>query len=242
MPSQVTGVASDDALTTIYRLGHDEGAQVIAARVAERLGISAPSMAAMLRRLSRDGLVTVDGSRRITLTPSGMERAEMMIRRHRLAECFLVQVLGLEWWHAYDEAHLMEHAISSVTEPPFEQLLGRPQVSPFGYPLPGLTTEGTLPGRTVAEMGIGEAAVVHRLFEEDAELLRYFWSSGLRPGAPVQKISSSSSLGMATLLVEGREVMVVLGVASRIWVSDPVDAESPVLPGSRPGAPRKPRR
>lgn len=224
MPSQVTGVASDDALTTIYRLAHDEGAQVIAARVAERLEVSAPSMAAMLQRLSRDGLVKVDGARQVTLTPSGLERAETMIRRHRLAECFLIQVLGLEWWRAYDEAHLMEHAITSITEPLFQDLLGHPHESPFGYPLPGLTPKCQISRRTVIEMATGETATVQRVFEEDAELLRYFWSTGIRPGVEVRKASSSNALGTATLVVGGSEVVVALPVAARIWVADPAAA------------------
>lgn len=226
MPSQVTGVASDDALTAIYRLAHDEGIQVIAARVAERLDVSAPSMAAMLQRLSRDGLVKVDGSRRVTLTPSGIERAETMIRRHRLAECFLIQVLGLEWWRAYEEAHLMEHAISSVTEPLLQELLGHPHTSPFGYPIPGLTHAYTVSARTAADMGIDETATVQRVFEEDGELLLYFWSKGIRPGASIRKMSSSSSLGMATLTVEGHEVVVALPVAAKIWIDSEVSDDA----------------
>ena len=96
MPKQVTNVAADDALTTIYRISHDEGDEVIAARIAERLDIKPASVAGMLLRLTRDRLVRVDQKKRISLTPAGYERAESMVRRHRLAECLLVETLGLE--------------------------------------------------------------------------------------------------------------------------------------------------
>ena len=114
MPKQVTNVAADDALTTIYRLSNDEGEEVIAARVAERLDIRPASVAGMLSRLSRDHLVDIDKKKRVTLTKKGFERAKLVVRRHRLAECMLVDVMGLDWVDAYQEAHLMEHAISDV--------------------------------------------------------------------------------------------------------------------------------
>ena len=86
MPKQVSNVASDDYLTAIYRLHHDEGQDVIAVRLADRLEITPPSVAGMLKRLQRDNLVTVDARKVIRLTPEGLRRAEQMVRRHRLAE------------------------------------------------------------------------------------------------------------------------------------------------------------
>ncbi|MBK6320004.1 MAG: metal-dependent transcriptional regulator [Dehalococcoidia bacterium] len=85
MPKQVSNVASDDYLTAIYRLDHDEGQDVIAVRLADRLEITPPSVAGMLKRLLRDHLVTLDGKKIIRLTPEGLRRAEQMVRRHRLA-------------------------------------------------------------------------------------------------------------------------------------------------------------
>ena len=107
MPKQVTNVAIDDALTSIYRMSHDEGEVVIAARVAERLGLKAASVASMIGRLRRDGLVRVDGRKRISLTDSGLIRAQQMVRRHRLAECLLVDVIGLAWWRARSHSPTM---------------------------------------------------------------------------------------------------------------------------------------
>src|SRR5690606_4098611 len=89
MPKQVSNVASDDHLSAIYRLSHDAGREVIAVGVADRLGITPPSVAGMLKRLIRDGLVAQDSRKAIQLTPAGLRRAKQMVRRHRLAECLL---------------------------------------------------------------------------------------------------------------------------------------------------------
>ena len=95
MPKQVTNVAADDALTTIYRLSNDEGEEVKASTMAERLGNRPASVAGMLSRLSRDNLVKIDNKKRITLTEEGFERAQLVVRRNRLAECMLVEIMGL---------------------------------------------------------------------------------------------------------------------------------------------------
>src|SRR5215213_9296838 len=116
MPKQVSNVATDDYLTAIYRLQHDEGQDVIAVRLADRLDVTPPSVAGMLKRLQRDGLVDVDSRKFISLTPEGLVRAEQMVRRHRLAECLITNVLHVSWWCAYEEAHLLEHGISDITE------------------------------------------------------------------------------------------------------------------------------
>ena len=136
MPKQVTNVAADDALTTIYRLSNDEGEEVKASTMAERLGNRPASVAGMLSRLSRDNLVKIDNKKRITLTEEGFERAQLVVRRHRLAECMLVEIMGLDWVDAYQEAHLMEHAISDVTEPLIVKLLNDPICLLYTSPSP----------------------------------------------------------------------------------------------------------
>ncbi len=220
MPKQVTNVASDDALTTIYRLSHDEGEEVIAVRVAERLGIKPASVAGMLARLKRDRLVRVDGKKHIALTPAGFERAEQMVRRHRLAECLLVDVLHLDWWRAYEEAHLMEHSISEVTEPLIVRLIGNPRVSPFGYPIPDGGRARPLSRRRLSDLASGTRVRVERVYEEDEQLLQFFDEEGIRPGAEVEVVEMAPYRGTATLRIEGREVVLGLEAARRIWVPD----------------------
>ena len=219
-PHQMNRVASDDALTAIYRMANDEQTRVIAARLGERLGVSAPTVGAMLQRLVRDGFVRIDRHRTVTLTDAGLERAESMIRRHRLAECLLVDLLGLDWWRAYDEAHLIEHAISNETERLILARLGCPARSPFGYPIPGVSAESLLSRRTLKDVDVGEPAVVERVFEEDADLLAYFDGATIRPGATVRIVERSRTLRMYTVQVDDETTSFAAAVAARIWVNE----------------------
>ncbi len=218
MPQQVTRVASDDALTAIYRIAHDEQEDVIAVRLAERLGVTPASVAAMLARLSRGDLVRVDNRKRVSLTPAGVIRARQMIRRHRLAECLLVNVLGLDWWRAYEEAHLLEHAVSDVTEPLIARLVGVPTVSPFGFPIPTDDDDPELPSLRLSDLSEGESATVQRVYEEDEELLRFFDRHGLRPGAPFEVLKVTLPLGITALRLGEREVVLGSAAAHRVWV------------------------
>ena len=218
MPKQVKNVASDDALTTIYRLAHDEQEEVIAARIAERLDIKPASVAGMLSRLGRDRLVLVDARKRISLSSAGLARAEQMVRRHRLAECLLVDMLGLEWWRAYEEAHLMEHSISDVTEPLIVQRLGDPAVSPFGYPIPGANGARALSHHRLSDLAAGAGALVERVYEEDEELLRFFDQQGIRPGVRVGVADIAPHLDTVTVGLGERTLVLGLKAARRIWV------------------------
>jgi len=225
MPAQVTNVASDDALTAIYRIHHDEQSEVIAARLAERLEVTQPSISGMLRRLQRDQLIEIDSQKRITLTGQGFTRAEEMIRRHRLAECLLVDTLGLEWWRAYEEAHLLEHALSEITEPLVRAHLGDPQLSPFGYPIPGVSTTTTMSRQTLADLDAGEPATVERVFEEDEDLLRFFDDVGMRPGAIVQVERHQRPLGVVEVALAESVVTMGYPAARRVWIQPAPRAE-----------------
>jgi DtxR family Mn-dependent transcriptional regulator len=218
MPKQVANVVVDDYLTSIYRLSHDEGEEVIAVRLADRLGITPPSVAGMLKRLLRDKLVVQDKRKAIQLTPDGLRRAEEMVRRHRLAECLLTDVLKIEWWRAYEEAHLLEHGISAVTEPHLFETLGRPAKSPFGYPIPGSGAPARLSMKTIADAVEGSTQVVDRVFEEDEQLLKFFQEEGIRPGAEIMIQSIEPYRGTVTVSIEGRSVVVGTGVAKKVWI------------------------
>lgn len=218
MPKQVANVATDDYLTTIYRLDHDEGQDVIAVRLADRLGITPPSVAGMLKRLQRDGLVQVDSRKFIRLTAEGARRAEQMVRRHRLAECLLTDVLHIEWWRAYEEAHLLEHGISDITEARLYEALGRPAHSPFGYPIPGTGATPRLSMTTLADVNEGETVVIDRVFEEDEQLLQFFDEEGIRPGETVRLEALAPYRGTVTARLGDRLIVLGTQVARRIWV------------------------
>jgi len=219
MPKQVSNVASDDYLTAIYRLNHDEGQDVIAVRLADRLEITPPSVAGMLKRLLRDHLVEVDARKVIRLTPEGLRRAEQMVRRHRLAECLITDVLKVPWWRAYEEAHLLEHGISDITEPHLYETLGRPLRSPFGYPIPGHGPVHKLPMTTLADIKEGQRVQIDRVFEEDEQLLQFFDEEGIRPGEPVVLESVAPYRGTVTARIGERSVVMGTQVAGRIWVT-----------------------
>lgn len=222
MPKQVSNVASDDYLTTIYRLNHDEGQDVIAVRLADRLGITPPSVAGMLKRLRRDGLVAVDARKVIRLTPEGLGRAEQMVRRHRLAECLITEILRVPWWRAYEEAHLLEHGISDITEPHLFDTLGQPTRSPFGYPIPGPYEAERLSMTTLADVPEGDEVVIDRVFEEDEQLLQFFDEEGIRPGVLVKLEAVAPYRGTVTARLNGRSIVMGTQVARRIWVAPPV--------------------
>lgn len=219
MPKQVTNVASDDYLTAIYRLNHDEGQDVIAVRLADRLGITPPSVAGMLKRLRRDGLVAVDSRKVILLTEEGVRRAEQMVRRHRLAECLITEILNVPWWRAYEEAHLLEHGISDITEPHLFETLGRPSRSPFGYPIPGPNPDGRLSMVTLADVEEGTTVEIDRVFEEDEQLLQFFDEEGIRPGRAVVLEAVAPYRGTITAQINGRSVVMGTQVAAQIWVT-----------------------
>jgi DtxR family Mn-dependent transcriptional regulator len=123
-------------LRTVFEL-EEEGILALRARIAERLGLSAPSVSEGVARLTNDGLLTLDERRTVGLTREGRERAEHVMRKHRLAERLLIDVLGVEPEHVHDEACRWEHVISDRVEEKLIEFLGNPDRSPYGNPMPG---------------------------------------------------------------------------------------------------------
>ncbi len=124
-------------LRTIYEL-EEEGVVPLRARIAERLGQSGPTVSQTVARMERDGLVIVEADRHLALTDEGRGRAVSVMRKHRLAERLLVDVIGLEWEHVHAEACRWEHVMSEAVERKLLALLDNPTVSPYGNPIPGL--------------------------------------------------------------------------------------------------------
>jgi DtxR family Mn-dependent transcriptional regulator len=155
----------EEYLETMLSLA-EEGVPVIQARIAERLGRSAPSVSEMLERLIDDGYVSRQG-RRLDLTESGRALAEKVVRKHRLAERLLVDVIGLEWHKVHREAGRWEHVISDDVEARLVELLGDPATCPHGNPIPGAGSVGApVSTRPLAEVGSGERVRLVRISEE----------------------------------------------------------------------------
>jgi DtxR family Mn-dependent transcriptional regulator len=155
----------EEYLETMLSLA-EEGVPVIQARIAERLGRSAPSVSEMLERLIDDGYVSRQG-RRLDLTESGRALAEKVVRKHRLAERLLVDVIGLEWHKVHREAGRWEHVISDDVEARLVELLGDPATCPHGNPIPGSgSAAADVSTRPLAEVGSGERIRLVRISEE----------------------------------------------------------------------------
>src|SRR5580700_2027190 len=195
----------EEYLETMLGLA-EEGVPVIQARIAERLGRSAPSVSEMLDRLIEDGYVTREG-RRLSLTDSGRALAEKVVRKHRLAERLLVDVIGLEWHKVHREAGRWEHVISDDVEARLVELLGDPATCPHGNPIPGSGSPSvTVPTRPLTEVDTGERIRLMRISEE-VELnmvsLTLLGEGGFIPGV-VAVVGARDDAGVTEVQVEGR--------------------------------------
>ena len=193
-------------LRTIYEL-EEEGVTPLRARIAERLEQSGPTVSQTVARMERDGLVQVAGDRHLELTPEGRAKAVSVMRKHRLAELLLVNVIGLEWEHVHTEACRWEHVMSEAVEKKVFALLGEPGVSPYGNPIPGLEELrgglSELPTRTPTpdEAGLvrldefarsgGGKVVIRRIAEHvqlNEVLMAGLKSAGVLPGSDVEVV------------------------------------------------------
>lgn len=235
MPTQ----AVEEYLESIYKL-HSRGIRVIAARLAEDLGVSAPTVTEMLRRLREEGYVESSSEREVVLTPEGVDAAEVLVRRHRLSERLLTDILGMPWSEAHDEACKFEHVISPSVEARLARVLDYPTTCPHGNPIPGTGGEFEELVR-LSELPVGSCAVLRCVEAEDQELLAYVESLGLVPGAVV-KVEGFAPLGGPLEVLAGDErVFVGLAAAERLLASvvppEPPDQASSIDDeGSSPSA------
>ncbi len=211
----------EDYLHEIYNYLTD-GRSVIAARVAERIGVTLPTAWATLQRMQRDGLVELRDRHEIHLTTEGREAAESIKRRHYLAERLLVDILGLDWADAHEEAHRIEHAVSPLVEERIMALLGNPTTCPHGNPFPGTPHPETVLLSTLEGGDERRIDGVQEEAEEDAELMRFFQQNGLTPGTLVRVTEVAAYNSTMTLDIDGREVVLGFTAAEnlRVLLSD----------------------
>jgi DtxR family Mn-dependent transcriptional regulator len=208
--------AIEEYLESIYKL-HSRGFRVIAARLAEDLGVSAPTVTEMLRRMRAEDLVVTGPGREVQLTSTGRDAAEVMIRRHRLSERLLTDILGMPWAQAHDEACKFEHVISPEVEAGLARALDYPTTCPHGNPIPGA---GDQVGALVrlSQAPVGTEAVLRRIEGEDEELLLYVEGLGLLPGALVSVLGFAPLRGPVEVAVHGSPAYVGLAAAERLMV------------------------
>src|SRR6266568_4239566 len=208
--------AQEDYLKALYLLGGDER-PVLTRDLAQRLGISSPSVSEMVTRLSAQGLVEHDRYRGQQLTREGRKVALELVRHHRLLEVFLVEVLGYAW----DEAQRLEHVISERMEQRIFELLGRPALDPHGHVIPTLGGKvRAVSHRSLSESKVGERLVVQGVSDDDPVKLRELQRRGLMPGTPVAVVSASEFEGPVEVRLKGRRESVPLGLARAVFVAE----------------------
>lgn len=220
--------AFEEYSETVWELAED-GVEVIQARIAERLEVSRPAVSEMIRRMDKEGLVTIDDRGVISLTSEGARLATTVVRRHRLAERFLTDILSLSWTEAHHEAGRWEHVISPTVEAAMMRVLDDPTTCPHGNPIPGSDYSRPEGAQPLVEFGVDGAFVVHRIPEElefQEGQLAYLEQSGLLPGR-VGTVLSVAPDGTTTVSMDGKPVGVSAFAAERILVASAADATVP---------------
>jgi DtxR family Mn-dependent transcriptional regulator len=210
--------AQQDYLKALYLLRGDDR-PVPTRDLAQRLGISSPSVSEMVTRLTAQGLVEHDRYRGQQLTGEGRRVALELVRHHRLLEMFLVRVLGYSWDEVHEEAERLEHVISERMEQRIFELLGRPELDPHGHAIPSLAGKvRTVSERALSEAAAGERLVVEGVSDDDPSKLRELERRGLRPGTRVAVVAVSEFEGPVEVRIKGRRSNVPLGLAKAIFV------------------------
>lgn len=202
-------------LKTIFELEED-GVVPLRARIVDRLGHSGPTVSQTIARMERDDLVVVAENRRLDLTELGRKLANEVMRKHRLAECLLVQVVGLDWVDAHDEACRWEHVMSEMVEERLPVLLGNPTHDPYGNPVPG-SGEANTEEKSVEALGLErtprrkKVSRIGEPIQADRSMLASFEQVGVVPGAEivVQRVDDHYEI-TAIPGVESEEDRVVL--------------------------------
>ena len=210
--------AFEEYCETIFELAEDD-LEVIQARIAERLEVSRPAVSEMIKRMEKEGLVTSD-TEGISLTADGRDLASSVVRRHRLAERFLTDVLGLTWTEAHHEAGKWEHVISPDVEDALNRLLGEPTTCPHGNPIPGSSYREP-DSHQLCQVPVGGQFTVNRIPEElefTPGLLAFLEESSLIPGER-GTVTASSPDGTVTVEIDGRHVGVGSFASERILVT-----------------------
>lgn len=211
--------ATEMYLRTVWEL-EEEGITALRARLVERLGVSAPAVSETVNRLVEEGLLELDASRQVVLTARGREVAASVMRKHRLAERLLTDVIGVDIEHAHNEACRWEHVISDRVEARLIELLGDPTTSPYGNPIPsGVETERWSDLVTAAEAASsGTDGTVERISERlqtDEAAMATLRAAGVQPGAVVHLTGGT---GGVLLTADGGQATLVGEQAEQVWV------------------------
>ncbi len=212
--------ALQDYLKATYKLSGEDGGPVSTSALAERLKVAQPSVTGMVKKLAAEGLIEHIPYQGVRLTPAGKRVAVETIRRHRIVEQFLVQVLGLSWDEVDAEAEVLEHAVSERVVNRMWEVLGRPESDPHGSPIPPphadlFESRALCP---LAEAPLGISVRVARLHERSPDELRYLADLGLVPGGEVRVEERAPFNGPLMIRAGGALHALDAGMAHAIWV------------------------
>jgi DtxR family Mn-dependent transcriptional regulator len=214
----VTSKSEQDYIKSIFSLQQTSGSATTSA-LAQKLNITPASVSGMLRKLSQAKLVSHQRYRGVKLTKKGEQFGAAVIRRHRLIELFLVEVLGMPWEKVHDEAEVLEHAISEEVLERIDELLGFPRYDPHGSPIPSSSGELKAdPTVCLDEIKQGSEVRIAEIPDDDPELVQYLTKLGLVPGARVIVRQVLRVDGTRVLLCGKREISVSSAVASALRV------------------------
>jgi DtxR family Mn-dependent transcriptional regulator len=209
--------AFEEYCEAIWELSEDD-IDVIQARIAERLSVSRPAVSEMIRKMEGEGLISLGSS--ISLTDKGRTLAERVVRRHRLAERFLTDILGLSWAEAHQEAGKWEHVISDSVEQAMVRVLGEPTTCPHGNPIPGAAYDPP-DTRRLVDLDVGSDFTINRIPEElefSPGLLEFLEDNDLLPGQR-GVVTAMSPDGTATVEIDGRTIGIGAFATQRILVA-----------------------
>lgn len=222
--------ATENYLLCIYRLWEDSETPTITRLTdtlkqlppTEGLGTSVPSVAGMIRRMQRQGLVDIGQDKKIRLTRKGFQEGEDIARRHRLAEWLVVKLLGMDLHRAHMEAHRLEHGISRELQEKLMERLEYPKKSPFGRAIPG-TGQPKTPGNALAldAARSNVTYIVDRVPEENPELLRFLVDSSIIPEHEVKILEAAPYRGVLMVATQGGTVSIGYNIAQQILVRPP---------------------
>jgi DtxR family Mn-dependent transcriptional regulator len=217
--AQRGGLSAQDYLAAIYEMA-EEGMPTVQAGLARWMGVTAASVSEAVKRLRRDGLLRSDG-RELRFTDRGARMARRLVRRHRLAERFLIHVIGLPWHRAHEEAGAWERAISDDVEQRIVEILDDPGTCPHGNPIPG--SSHPVDHSHLAPLHAfrkGSRVVLERLTEDlelDPSVMQYFEEVGLMPGASIA-VEDAAPDGTLTLKVDGKRAALGPELTDNLWV------------------------
>lgn len=211
--------STEEYLEAVYRLER-EGPGVTTSGLASELGVAPASVSGMLKKLASEGYLEYVARGDVKLTQAGLEIAVRVVRRHRLAECLLTNILGMPWDEVQSEACMLEHAITEKMEARLIDILGDPKECPHGLPIPPKDLSAPQrAGVPLAQIEVGSDAIVQGVTEEVPEILRYLGDVGLRPGAHVTVHEKAPLGGPMTVEVEKRRHAISLELARMVMVA-----------------------